>query len=242
MSSALELPPIPRDQIAAAGLAALEIGLAQEQIVEAGARAAAALARRLLGNDVHGASVIALAGAGVKASVALSTLRILHGFGAECVAVLCSGSSELRPETLAAGAVCERLGMPMIDPTVLTLRSTLGGAALVIDGLVGLGLQGAPLEPLASLIALANDVGVRALSLECPSGLDPDSGEPWEPTLVAQATLALGLPVAGLHARSSWELCGELWLCDVGYPPEALAAVGLDGRGLWAEAEMIRLR
>src|SRR5437588_2387636 len=88
MASALELPPISTSILADVEQAAVDLGVTRDQMTEAAARAAAALARKLLDNQVGGASVVALVGSGVKACVAMHTLRILHGFGAETSAVL----------------------------------------------------------------------------------------------------------------------------------------------------------
>ncbi|HEX4381939.1 MAG TPA: NAD(P)H-hydrate epimerase [Myxococcales bacterium] len=242
MASALELPPISTSILADVEQAAVELGVTRDQMTEAAARAAAALSRKLLDNQIAGANIVGLCGNGVKGCVALHTLRILHGFGAECSAVLVGGERDMRPETAAAASVCEALRLDLLQPRSPAVRTLLADADLVIDGLVGVGLDGAPKEPLASLIRLCNEVRAQALSIECPSGLEPDSGDPLEPTLKARNTLALGLPAAGLFADLAWQYTGELWLCDIGYPPAALEAAGLDGEGLFEPNEMLRLR
>lgn len=242
MATALDLPPISTSILASVEQAAIDFGVTRDQMTEAAARAAAALARKLLDNQIAGSTVVALCGSGVKACVALHALRILHGFGADCRAVLTGTEQEMRPETLAAASVCEALRIPLLQPRSPAVRGAVADADLVIDGLVGVGLDGAPREPLAGLIRLANEVRADALSLECPSGLEPDSGEPLPPTLKARTTLALGLPAAGLFGSLAWQYTGELWLCDIGYPPEALDASDLDGDGIFETNELVRLR
>ena len=242
MATALDLPPISTSILASVEQAAIDFGVTRDQMTEAAARAAAALARKLLDNQIAGSTVVALCGSGVKACVALHALRILHGFGADCRAVLTGTEQEMRPETLAAASVCEALRIPLLQPRSPAVRGAVADADLVIDGLVGVGLDGAPREPLAGLIRLANEVRADALSLECPSGLEPDSGEPLAPTLKARTTLALGLPAAGLFGSLAWQYTGELWLCDIGYPPEALDASDLDGDGIFETNELVRLR
>ena len=242
MANALELPPISTEMLSTVEGAALELGVTRAQLHEAAGRATAQLARRLLDNKISGATVVALVGHGVKACVALHALRILHGFGADCRAVLTGGEAELRPETLAAAQTCEALRMPLLQPRSPVVRNALADADLVIDGLVGVGLQGTLRDPAAALVRLCNEVRGNALSLECPTGLAPDSGEPGAPTLRARATLALGLPVAGNFAPLAWQFTGELWLCDVGYPRAALGTAGLEGDELFASDGLLRLR
>jgi NAD(P)H-hydrate epimerase len=239
---ALDLPPVGTAILAEVEQASVGYGVTRDQMTEAAARAAAAMSRKLLENRLAEASVVALAGNGVKGCVALHTLRILHGFGARCSLVLVGSEREMRPETARAAAVCEGLRLPAIQLRSPTLRSAVADAALVLDGLVGVGLDGAPREPLAGLIRLANEVQAEALSVECPSGLEPDKGEPLEPTLKARTTLALGLPCAGLFSSLAWQYTGELWLCDIGYPPEALEDAGLDAAGIFEGNELVRLR
>ena len=242
MATALDLPPISTSILADVEQASIDFGVTRDQMTEAAARAAAALARKLLDNQIAGSTVVALCGSGVKACVALHTLRILHGFGADCRAVLTGTEQQMRPETLAAASICEALRLPLLQPRSPAVRSAVADADLVIDGLVGVGLDGAPREPLAGLIRLANEVRAEALSLECPSGLEPDSGEPLPPTMKARTTLALGLPAAGLFGSLAWQYTGELWLCDIGYPPAALEASDLDGDGIFETNELVRLR
>src|SRR5260370_28367239 len=159
----------------------------------------------MLENEVGGATVVGLCGNGVKGCVALHTLRILHGFGADCSAVLVGGEKEMRPETAAAASVCEALRLPLLQPRSPAVRAAVADADLVLDGLVGVGLDGAPRAPLDGLIRLSNEVRAHALSLECPSGLEPDTGEPLAPTLKANGTLPLGLPAAGLVGDLAWQ-------------------------------------
>ena len=242
MSTALELPPISTSLLADVEAAVLRLGLTRANFVEAAARATAALARKLLENQLDGSTVVALAGTGVKGCVALHALRVLHGFGVECSAVLTAGEREMRPETAAAAELCEALRIPLLQPRSPAVRNAVADADLALDGLVGVGLEGPPAEPHASLIRLCNEVRAVAIALETPSGLEPDSGKPLTPTLRAHATLALGLPVQGLYSALAWQFTGEVWLCDIGYPPEALDAAELDGDGLFSQNELVRLR
>jgi len=242
MATALDLPPISTAQLAAVEAAALRLGIGRAHLVEAAARAAAALARRLLDNELDGDTAVALVGTGVKGCVALHALRLLHGFGMDCSAVLATGDREMRDETAAAASLCEALRIPFVQPRSPALRGALADASLVVDGLVGVGLSGPLSEPHATLVRLCNEARASALALEVPSGLEPDSGDPLAPTLRARATLALGLPVRGLSASLAWQYSGEVWLCDVGYPPEALEAAALEGDGLFAQNELVRLR
>ena len=240
--SALDLPPVSTALLARVEEAAVAFGVTRESMTEASARAAAALTRKLLDNRLQGSLVVGLIGGGVKAAVALHTLRILHGFGAEVTAVMTVGPAEMRPGTLAAVEILEALRVPLHQHRSPAVRSAVADAGVVLDGLVGVGLDGAVREPQASLVRLANELRANALAIEVPSGLEPDSGEPLQPTLKARCTLALGLPVRGLYEALAWQFTGETWLCDIGYPKAALDDAELEAEALFAENELVRLR
>src|SRR5207244_3575824 len=137
MASALDLPPISTSILADVEQASLAFGVTRDQMTESAARAAAALARKILDNDIEGSTVVVLGGNGVKACVALHALRILHGFGADCSAILIGTESEMRPETVAAATVCEALRIPLLQARSPAVRAAVADAAVVIGGLVG---------------------------------------------------------------------------------------------------------
>ena len=59
---------------------------------------------------------------------------------------------------------------------------------------------------------------VRVVSLDLPSGFPPDGGEAPDGCVVADATVTLALPKRGLTDEAAPELCGDLYLADIGVP------------------------
>ena len=113
---------------------------------------------------------------------------------------------------------------------------------LVIDALLGLGLQRAPEAPLAQAIHAINACGATVLSVDLPSGLHADTGCPCpdaqaRPGVVvrAQHTLCLLSLKAGLFTGQGRDLAGRIWFDDLGVP----AAQGDSGR-LIAQGERQR--
>lgn len=64
---------------------------------------------------------------------------------------------------------------------------------VVIDGLFGFGLTRPIADPLAADIRWLNQSGLRVVSIDLPSGIDTDSGEPLGIAVRASHTLCLGL-------------------------------------------------
>jgi len=97
--------------------------------------------------------------------------------------------------------------------------------SLIIDGLFGIGLA-RPLGPeWVRFIERINAAGARVLSVDVPSGLDADAGEPRGAAVQASVTLAVGAPKQGLLRESAWPFVGRLEVAgDVGlqsYPSES---------------------
>jgi hypothetical protein len=91
----------------------------------------------------------------------------------------------------------------------------------VIDALLGLG-QTRPLEGrLAELAGWCNQQTGPVMSVDLPSGMNGDTGQPTgEVTVQAQATLSLLTLKPGLFTGRGRDLCGALWWDDLGIRPD----------------------
>jgi NAD(P)H-hydrate epimerase len=114
---------------------------------------------------------------------------------------------------------------------------------LVIDGVIGYRLNGAPSGPAADLIRWANAQDAPILSLDVPSGVDTTTGTIYDPAICAMATMTLALPKKGFLAMGVDRRVGELYLADIGVPPVVFENLGLSVHvgNLFSESEVIRL-
>ena len=82
------------------------------------------------------------------------------------------------------------------------------------------------------------------LSLDVPSGIDTGTGTVYEPAIRATATMTLALPKRGLGLPGTEALVGELYLADIGVPPElyASSALNVSVGPIFGRADVIRLR
>ncbi len=93
---------------------------------------------------------------------------------------------------------------------------------IVVDALIGYGLRGAPKGRTAELIELCLQHAARVLSLDVPSGLNATTGESLGPAISPDRTLTLALPKTGLRS-----VPGDLYLADIGIPPEVYHPLGI---------------
>jgi NAD(P)H-hydrate epimerase len=119
-----------------------------------------------------------------------------------------------------------------------------GAADLVVDGVIGYSLRGAPRGAAARLIRWANGQDAPVLALDVPSGVDTTTGTVSDPAIRATATMTLALPKVGLRASGVSDYVGELYLADISVPPALYAALDLDIEvgPVFAHSDLIRLR
>lgn len=211
------------------------------QMMESAGRGAAELARRrFLGGDPSGRRVLCLCGRGNNGGGGLVCARRLHGWGARVRVVTTSPVEQFLGVPEHQADIVARLGIPM---THAGRPAVLEEVDLVIDALIGLGLSGPPRDAAAHLIGVANDFGAPILGLDVPSGLDATLGTAPGVAVRATATLTLAVPKVGLTKDSAAPYVGELWLGDLGVPPELYAGSGLgyDVGPIFARDEVLRL-
>ena len=192
-------------------------GIQLVQMMENAGRQLAVLARkRFLNGDPVSKNVVVLAGSGGNGGGAMVSARNLHNWGAKVDVFLTKPVSEL------SGVIHEQANiLQTMDVELQTVIDLNKDAApdLIIDGIIGYSLQGAPRGAAAEMINWANDQNAPVMSLDVPSGLDPGTGKVHIPTIEADATMTLALPKVGLRTPGT-DVVGELYLADIGVPPE----------------------
>jgi NAD(P)H-hydrate epimerase len=212
------------------------------QMMENAGRNLAHLARmRFLGGDPRAKRVIALAGSGGNGGGALVAARRLHNWGASVTVGLAQSASSMTAVPAHQLDILERMGVTIVD------TQSVGGLApadVVLDGLIGYSLKGAPQGGAAELIQWANTQSAPILALDVPSGVDASTGTVFDPAIRATATMTLALPKKGLDGAAMASHVGELYLADISVPPGLYARPPLNIRiePLFACEEVVRLR
>ena len=104
------------------------------------------------------------------------------------------------------------------------------GADVIVDALLGSGLNRPVEGRFAEAIEMVNGSAVPALSLDIPSGLNADTGARLGAAVRADATITfIGLK-RGMFTAEGPEFCGEILFSDLGAPADIHAAVGAQAR------------
>jgi len=212
------------------------------QMMENAGRNLAHLAReRFLGGDPRGKHVVVLAGTGGNGGGALVCARRLHNYGAQVQVFVTKPDAEFTPVPAHQLDILHRMRVPVAQAAGVVQAPN---PSLIIDGVIGYSLKGAPRGAAGNLIRWANAQEAPILALDAPSGVDTTTGIGFDPAIRAAATMTLALPKAGLRAPGVEECVGELYLADISVPPSLYAepALGLKVGYLFSESDIIRLR
>ena len=243
-----ELPEVAQDavlHVTAAQMRALDdhlgdVGLPLTSMVEHAGRALAQATRRLLDGSLSDVRVTVLAGTGGNGAGGLAAARLLDAAGA-AVRVLLTGEPRLaqQRQILEAGGVPVE---PVLAPDDVDEPSDLLGSPgdVVLDAMVGYAarppLRGTP-ELLADWLR-RHDVPVIALDL--PSGIGADEGLRGS-CVTADVTVTLAAPKVAFRERIVHPYVGDLYLADLGIPPAAWRAVGLEPPLVFDRGPLVRL-
>ena len=226
MTEIKEIPYLTAGQMAEVDRLMVEVfGIHLIQMMENAGRQLALLARnRFLEGDAFGKQVVLLAGSGGNGGGAMVCARHLHNWGAEVTVVLSKAVQDLVGTIKHQGEILQRMDVEMGRFEDLEEKPQWD---LIVDGIIGYSLQGAPRGGAAEMIRWANERKSPILALDIPSGLNASTGEVLEPTIRAAATMTLALPKEGLR-RAGKNVVGELYLADIGVPPQLYSQPSLN--------------
>jgi len=107
----------------------------------------------------------------------------------------------------------------MATPTDIDRElSNLNKPDIVIDAIFGIGMKGSLDDFYIRLIEKINSIGAPIVSVDIPSGLDSDTGEPLPVAVKAVKTVTLGLPKVGFKNPKAKLYTGEVVVADIGLP------------------------
>lgn len=179
------------------------------------------LGANLLG---HSPPLVAiLCGRGNNGGDGFVIARHLEIRGVACRVMLLAPAAELTGDARANFEILCHAEVPIVDvstgPIEELLNQHAGGAAWIVDALLGTGATGEPREPFATAIRWMNAQTGQRMSVDLPSGLDCDAGVAAAATVRADLTTTFVAAKPGLLAAEAAGFVGELRIVDIGVPP-----------------------
>ena len=237
-----EIPYVTTEQMIEVDRAMTEdFGIELVQMMENAGHALAHLAReRFLGGDARGKRVIVMAGTGGNGGSALVCARRLHNWGGRVTVLITKPDEGFAPVPVRQLWILRRMGVEVGPPETIVRGPK---PDLIVDGVIGYSLKGAPRGTAGELIRWANAQDSPVLALDAPSGVDTNTGTVFDPAIEADATMTLALPKEGLRSPGVEAQVGELYLADISVPPSLYAGptLGLQVGHIFSESDIVRL-
>jgi len=195
-----------------AKLRRIETTHAADALMQRAGQAAADWAASLAGEQ--GGAILVLAGPGNNGGDAFEMARLLRERFFDICLVFAGEAAKLPPDAAAARQRYLAEGGSITEDIPEDRHWSL-----VVDGLFGIGLARPPEGRYAGWIGVANRLAERdaclLLALDCPSGLDAETGTALAPTIRASHTLTFIAAKPGLYTADGPDHCGQIRIADL---------------------------
>jgi len=222
-----------------------EYGITLLQMMEQAGSHLAEVVRLELGGQLTGRHVVVAVGPGNNGGGGLVAARHLLNRGANVRVVLARPALRMSEASRHQLATLLTIGMSCCvatyDLSDDELETALADADIVVDAILGYRADGRPHGEAERLITSIVRSGRPVVSLDLPSGVDPDTGEAPGWAIASQATLTLALPKAGLVDERGAGRTGRLYLGDLGLPEALYTGLGIDVGPLFARGRIITI-
>jgi hydroxyethylthiazole kinase-like uncharacterized protein yjeF len=112
------------------------------------------------------------------------------------------------------------------DDKLDALATFVETSDLLLDGVLGTGIKLPLKEDIAKLLVAVNevldmmDVPPFIIAVDCPSGVDSDTGEAADECIPADLTVTMAAVKQGLLKLPAFEYAGEMFVVDIGLPDD----------------------
>ena len=187
-------------------------GVPQAALMESAGRSAAEILDRLFPQG----EVLALIGAGNNGGDGVVLLRTLQAWGHPVRAVLVADRDQ---EDLLRGWNIPFEKDDGLGQDSGPLDTVLRAASVIVDGILGTGIRGAPRGRQARAIRAINRSERPVFALDTPSGINGDTGQIAGEAVDADVTVAFGWPKLGTLLQPGRSRVGRLIAVEIGFPP-----------------------
>lgn len=197
-------------------------------------------------SELDEATIVVLAGPGNNGGDAMVTAALLHQRYPEANLKTYfykrprPDDDDGFPEKLTYTYAEEQDGVLLdTEPAFEALEDDLEDATLIVDGLLGSGVNRVVTGALDRLIDMVNETRQERMftanppvivSIDVPSGLNSDTGEVMGAAIEATLTVTLGYPKIGLYSYAASDYTGQITIGDIGIPVTLQTQVEMEAR------------
>jgi NAD(P)H-hydrate epimerase len=222
-----------------------EFGTPGEVLMERAGEGVTAAVVRIAERSGRLGCVRVVAGKGNNGGDAFVVARCLHEMGLPVQLILTAERAALQGDALIHFERMLEAGVQPVAPVQdegLPPDNIDADRELVVEGILGTGISGAPRGDAKEAIALVNQLGMHrpVIAIDVPSGLNSDTGDAAGAVVQADVTVTMGLPKRGLVAPQAADAVGNIEVVDIGIPSDYTAELP-DDTGLITPADLRHL-
>ncbi|MEA3454495.1 MAG: NAD(P)H-hydrate dehydratase [Candidatus Caldatribacteriota bacterium] len=171
--------------------------------------------------DLRLKKIIIFAGSGNNGGDGFVVARHLYNYGLKVKVFLLTTFNKIKGEAEENLNIINKMGVELIEIETTKLDEIQRGiqnSDLIIDAILGTGLQGKVTGLKAKIIDLINIANKEVVAIDVPSGLDADTGKIEGPCIKATHTITLALPKIGLLIFPGASYAGKVTVENIGIP------------------------
>jgi hydroxyethylthiazole kinase-like uncharacterized protein yjeF len=168
--------------------------------------------------------VLVVSGSGNNGGDGLVVARNLHNEGWDIRVFLAARPEDLKGDALIQYKAAVNFGVniqPIIE-LLTNYSSLIARHSIIVDALLGTGLNKNVTGILSDVIRLINKSKRPVFSVDIPSGISSDNGQVMGEAVKAEYTVTFGLPKRGHLLYPGAEYSGKLFIEDIGFPEELI--------------------
>jgi len=193
-------------------------GLTQEMLMENAGGAAYYVILKEFG--VRGKRFVVFCGAGNNGGDGCVVARKIHSTGGEVKVFFLGETDKVEGAARENFDIASRIPIEAASVhSVEQVREATANCDAIVDAIFGTGLSREVTGIYKDIIQLINESGKKVFSIDIPSGVNGDTGQVMGSAVKSDYTITFGLPKIGNMLYPGFELCGQLYVSHISFPP-----------------------
>ena len=173
-------------------------------------------------------TVLVLAGGGNNGGDGFVIARRLVDVGFPVHVMLTVNEDQLKGYAKIHFVAYMKRNLPVAQYDVGTLTDWLTGSEIIVDCLLGTGVNGAVRSPMKEIIEAVNEAQKTVYAVDLPSGVNANTGQVANVAIKAFKTITFVMPKLGFFMQQGPQYVGEWKVVDISVPISAVEKLSLD--------------
>lgn len=195
-------------------------------LMENAGRTVAEFIKKLCKNNKN-KRILVFCGPGKNAGDGFVTARYLFNKGFDVAVAKCVPDNQYYGDSRLNLKILKKLSVKMFRCSLawcvnknkgIPLKTFFQETDIIVDAIFGIGLNREVSGVYEKVISKLNESKKIIVSIDIPSGLNADTGEPLGCAVKANYTVTMGFLKLGFKTKSAKQYYGKIVLADIGYP------------------------